>query len=145
MMKRLLLLVISCYSGPEFLYPDDPRLHSDKYVLRHHHDDHDDQESGSSSDVFRWYERPWGYPHNSISKILRNESSSISKFFNARKEEDELISSFLNTRLLGDDYENICDEETHFIYPRKGTNKKGNKDTTYISMLWPIILSSLSP
>jgi len=102
MMKRLLLLVISCYSGPEFLYPDDPRLHSDK-----------------------WYERPWGYPQRSISKILRNESSSISKFFNARKEEDELISSFLNTRLLGDDYENICDEETHFIYPRKGTNKKG--------------------
>ena len=138
MMKRLLLLAISCFSGPEFLYPDDPRLHSDKYDFRHHHDDH------GLRDVFRWYERPWGYPQRSISKILRNESSSISKFFNARKEEDELISSFLNTRLLGDDYENICDEETHFIYPRKGTNKKGNKDTN-ISMLWPIILSSLSP
>ena len=38
---------------------------------------------------------------------------------------DEYISSFLNTRLLGDDYENICDEKTDFIYPRKGTNKKG--------------------
>ena len=132
------MLVMSCMSGPDFLYPDDPRLHSDKYDLRHQ-DDHDDQESGSSLNDFRWYERPWGYPQNSISKILKNESSSISKFFNARKEEDELISSFLNTRLLGDDYENICDEETHFIYPRKGTNKKGSKDNN-VSMLRPILI-----
>ena len=122
-MRRLLVLVMTCMAGPEFLYPDDPRLHSDKYSSRQsrHHED-----NSASSDVFRWYERPKGYPRHDISKILRNDSLSISKFFNARKEEDELISSFLNTRLLGDDYENICDEETHFIYPKKGTNKKGS-------------------
>jgi len=102
MMKRLLLLVMSCMSGPELLYPDDPRLHSDK-----------------------WYERPRGYPRHNIAKILSNDSVSVSKFFNARKEEDEIISSFLNTRILADDYENICDEDTHFIYPKQGTNKKG--------------------
>ena len=120
MMRRLLVLVMTCMSGPEFLYPDDPRLHSDKYGLRHSR-----YHEARSSGVFRWYERPKGYPRHNISKILRNDSLSISKFFNARKEEDELISSFLNTRLIGDEYENICDEETHFIYPKKGTNKKG--------------------
>lgn len=102
MMKRLLLLAMSCMSGPEFLYPDDPRLHSDK-----------------------WYERPRGYPRHNIARILSNNSVSVSKFFNARKEEDEIVSSFLNTRILADDYENICDEDTHFIYPKQGTNKKG--------------------
>jgi len=120
-MKRLLLLlVMSCMSGPELLYPDDPRLHSDKYDVR-------DQETSrsSSSGVFRWYERPRGYPRHNIAKILSNDSVSVSKFFNARKEEDEIISSFLNTRILADDFENICDEDTHFIYPKQGTNKKG--------------------
>ena len=57
---------------------------------------------------------------------MRNETFSLSGFFNARKEEENLISSFLNTRLLGDDYENICDDETHFIYPKQGTNKQGD-------------------
>ena len=41
MMKRLLVLVMSCMSGPEFLYPDDPRLHSDEYVFRNHHHHHE--------------------------------------------------------------------------------------------------------
>lgn len=120
MMKRLLLLVTSCMAGPgPVLYPDDPRLHSDKYGSRHHEND-----SGLSN-LIRWYESDKGYPTTKICNILRNDSLSISKFFNARKEEDELVSSFLNTRLIGDEYENICDEETLFIYPKKGTNKKG--------------------
>ena len=127
-MKWLLVVVMSCMSGPEFLYPDDPRLHSDKYDVR-------DQEASRSSSlsVFRWYERPRGYPRHNIAKILSNDSVSVSKFFNARKEEDEIISSFLNTRILADDdFENICDEDTHFIYPKQGTNKKGYNQLSFL-------------
>ena len=126
MMKRLLLLAMSCMSGPEFLYPDDPRLHSDKYDVRH-----EEVSRSSSSGVFRWYERPRGYPRHHIARILSNNSVSVSKFFNARKEEDEIVSSFLNTRILADDYENICDEDTHFIYPKQGTNKKGSNQINF--------------
>ena len=90
-----------------------------------------------SSIIFsRWYQKPPEYPVRIIQSVLHKKSTPFLGFFDKEDtvaassvDTDDTTISSVGTRLApinrADEFTNICPDETHYIYPRRGTNKKG--------------------
>ena len=76
-----------------------------------------------------------------IQSVLLQKSTPFLGFFDKEDtaDTDDTTISSIGTRLApinrAVEFTNICQDETHYIYPRRGTNKKGKYSLLYFLML----------
>ena len=82
---------------------------------------------------YRWYQKPPEYPEWIVKKVIQEKSTPFVGFFDKKdpKATTRSNANDINDTVVGlglrnaDVFTNICLDETHYIYPKRGTNKKG--------------------
>lgn len=82
---------------------------------------------------YRWYQKPPEYPEWIVKKVIQEKSTPFVGFFDKKdpKASTRSNTNDINDTVVGlglrnaDVFTNICPDETHYIYPKRGTNKKG--------------------